>query len=159
MKPQVLAGALLLVMAAGLIAGCTEIEETIDPDLKMTVIEVVAKGQSPAPTAVNASEGNEFLYIKINITNDNEKADHTIWNADRFSVDDNSATQIEGGYLANLDSRTVDSLIIDTGEGKTFWVVFEVPSDMQMLYIRYDGGLDEPLDNEIPAYEHYSGDI
>jgi hypothetical protein len=156
MKKEMLAGTLLLIMAAGLIAGCTErVEETVDPDLKLTVYEVIAKDKSPAPNAVNASEGKEFLYVKINLTNKNDKADHTVWNADKFTVDDNNATEVEGSYLANNDMREIDTLIIDQGEGKAFWVVFEVSIDVKMLYFRYNAGLDEPMESEIPDYDHF----
>lgn len=156
MKSYILA-CLTLVVALGVIAGCTDkVEETLDPDLKMTVHESFARYTSPAPGTKNASEGKEFLYIKINITNNNEKTKHTVWNADLFSVDDNGATQVEGAYLANLDMREIDSIAIDEGTGKTFYAVFEVPDDMDMKYIRYEPGIDEPLDAEIPAYDHYT---
>ncbi len=160
MRKEFLAGALLMVMAAGLVVGCTErFEENVDPDLELNVLEVVAKDKSPAPNSKNASDGKEFLYVKINITNNNDKADHTVWNADRFSVDDNSATEVDGSYLANNDMREIDTLIIDKGEGKTFWVAFEVDNDMKMLYFRYNAGLDEPLESELPDYDHYEGKV
>jgi hypothetical protein len=131
----------------------------LDPDLDLTIKEVSAQFTSPAPNARNASDGKEFLYVKINITNDNDKTKHTVWDADRFSVDDNSALQIDGKFLANNEMREIDTLIIDEGQGKTFYVVFEVPDDMIMKYLRYDPGLDEPLDSEIPSYDHYSEKI
>jgi hypothetical protein len=158
MRSTMLVPMLILIFIGVTLAGCTEkVEETIDPDLDLKVLEVVAMGQSPAPNAKNSSEGKEFLYVKVNITNDNKKADHTVWDPDRFKVDDNSATQIDGSHLANLDMREIESLIIDIGEGKTFWIVFEVPNDQQMIYIRYEAGLDEPLDSELPSYDHYDG--
>jgi hypothetical protein len=160
MRKEMLTGALLLVMAAGLVAGCTErVEENVDPDLEIRVLEVQAKDKSPAPNAKNASDGKEFLFVKINLTNDNDKADHTVWNADRFSVDDNSAKKVDGSYLANNDMREIETLIVDHGTGKTFWIVFEVEDDMKMKYLRYDAGLDEPIDNEIPDYDHFEGKV
>ncbi len=160
MRTNMLVGVLFLVLTAGIIAGCLEeVEETVDPDLDLIVIEIVAKDKSPAPNAVNASDGKEFLYVKINITNQNDKADHTVWNADRFSVDDNSATEVDGSFLSNVDMREIDTLIIDVDTGKTFYVVFEVPNDIKMVYFRYNAGLDEPLDTELPDYDHFEGEI
>lgn len=157
MDLKVIAPVALLVLSAALIAGCTSVEETLDPELEMTVLEVTTKGKSPAPYAVNASEGKEFLYVKVNITNKNEEANHNILGPDRFSVDNNDDTVVEGDHFANMDMRSMDTLLLQEGEGKTFWVVFEVPNDMAMVYLRYEGGIDEPIDTELPVYEHYSG--
>jgi hypothetical protein len=38
-------------------------------------------------------------------------------------------------------------------------IVFEVEDDMKMKYLRYDAGLDEPIDNEIPDYDHFEGKV
>ena len=160
MRKEMLAGAIMVVLAAALISGCTErVEESVDPDLDIRILEVVAKNTSPAPNARNASDGKEFLYVKVNLTNDNDKADHTVWDADRFSVDDNSATVVEGSYIANNDMREIETIIIDHGTGKTFWIVFEVSNTIKMLYFRYEAGLDEPIDAEIPDYDHYQGKV
>ncbi len=33
-----------------------------------------------------------------------------------------------------------------------FWVVFKVPEDATMLYMRYIGTLDEPIEQKLPEY-------
>ncbi len=159
MKSTMVLG-LSVFLTVCMIAGCTDkVEETLDPNLKLTVHEAVAMFTSPAPSSRNATDGKEFLYVKINITNNNEKTDHTVFNADRFSVDDNDATSFEGSFIANLDMREMNSLVIDHGAGKTFYVVFEVAEDLDMKYLRYEPGIDEPLDAEIPEYDHFSEKI
>lgn len=152
--------ALSLLMIGGILPGCTErVKETLDPELEIVVEDIKALGTSPPPDVVNASEGKEFLYVRVNITNGNEKTGHTIWSAERFSVDDNSGTVRKGSHLANTEMRELDSLIIQPKEAKSFWVVFEVENDVTMIYLRYEPGIDEPMDIHLPVYSHFKGKV
>lgn len=149
MKIWMLAGVLALVMGAGLMAGC--IDQVADPELDFHILDVMTNTTSPNPEGVDADAGYHFVYVKVRVENENRDADLTI--APRtFTLDDNSTTEVKGKYLANLDLRRIDSIRIDPFDEKIFWVVFSVPRDTQMLYMRYIGTLDEPVENRMPDY-------
>ncbi|OYT45809.1 hypothetical protein B6U90_02410 [Thermoplasmatales archaeon ex4484_6] len=139
----------VLIIGAAVMAGC--IDEVVDPDLDFAVMDVMTNSTSPNPESVRADDGYEFLYVKVRIGNENRDTDLTV-GPKTFSVDDNGTTEVRGKFLANMDLRKVDSIRIDPDSEKMVWVIFEVPRDSGMLYIRYRGTLDEPLERKLPDY-------
>jgi hypothetical protein len=149
MKTVYMLGLAAIVLGAGLLVGC--VDEALDPELNFKVLEVNTNTASPNPGSVNATEGNHFVYVKVEMKNKNEDLDLTIV-PESFSADDN-ATEVEGSYLANESTvRNIDSIRVDADTDKVFWVIFEVPDGTKLTYIRYRGTLDEPVEKEMPDY-------
>lgn len=150
MRPIYLIGMAIMVIGAGIIAGC--VDEVIDPDLNFSVIEVAKNQTSPVPEPETAENGSHYLWIKVRVDNQNENSDLTI-TPGFFTADNNGDVEEEGKYLANGTSmRKINSIRIDPGTKKTFWVVFLVDDGVTMEYIRYVGSLDEPIEKELPSY-------
>ncbi len=139
----------VLILGAGLMAGCTD--QIADPDLDFHILEVTTNSTSPNPESVEADGGYHFVYVKVRVENENKDADLTII-PKTFTLDDNSSTEVKGKYLANTDMRRIDSIRVDAIDEKIFWVIFQVPEDEDMLYMRYRGTLDEPVEKKMPDY-------
>ena len=150
MKILYMLGLAALVIGAGLLAGC--VEEAVDPDLNFSVQTVMTNATSPNPNGQSADPGHHWLYVKVKVTNLNEDLDLTIGAGSFYS--DNNVTEYTGSYLANATSlRRIDSIRIDPNTYKEFWVVFgQIPDADKMIYIRYRGTLDEPIEKELPGY-------
>ena len=148
MKGIYMVGLVALILGGGLIVGC--LEDVLDPELDFEVLETMESNTAPPPGNDTAEDGNQFLYVKVRVENQNEEdeADLTIWPGS-FKVDNNADVDEEGSYLANENDRRIDSIRVDPETTKTFWVVFEVPEDQDMVYIRYVGTLDEPIEKEL----------
>jgi hypothetical protein len=138
-----------LILGAGIMAGC--IDQVADPDLDFHILEVTTNSTSPNPESVEADGGYHFVYVKVRVENENKDADLTI-GPRTFTLDDNSTTEVKGKYLANNDLRRIDSIRVDAFDEKIFWVVFSIPEDTRMLYMRYRGTLDEPVEKKMPDY-------
>jgi hypothetical protein len=124
MKAVYMLGLAALVLGAALLAGC--VEEVLDPDLDFEPLTAYTNQTSPNPNGENATEGNHFVYVKVEMENKNENLDLTIF-AESFYADDN-LTEVTGSFLANETTiRRIDSIRIDADAEKTFWVIFEVP--------------------------------
>lgn len=138
-----------LMIGAGIMAGC--IDQVIDPELDFHILDVNTNTTSPNPGSVVADDGYEFVYVKVRVENENRDADLTV-SPRTFTLDDNSTNEVKGKYLANMDLRRIDSIRVDPLDERIFWVVFKVPVDATMLYIRYTGTLDEPIEQRMPEY-------
>jgi len=149
MKIWMIGGMLALIIGAGLIAGCTD--QVVDPELDFHIMEITTNSTSPNPESVDADPGYHFVYVKVRVENENRDADLTIV-PKTFTLDDNGTNEIKGKFMANLDLRRIDSIRIDAFDEKIFWVLFSVPEDDQMLYMRYRGTLDEPVEKKMPDY-------
>lgn len=149
MKTLLFGAMAVLILGAGLMAGC--IDQVADPDLDYHILEVTTNTTSPNPESVDADGGYHFVYVKVRVENENKDADLTI-GPKTFTLDDNSTTEVKGKYLANTDLRRIDSIRVDPNDEKIFWVVFHVPEDSTMLYMRYRGTLDEPVEKKMPDY-------
>ncbi|MEA3558607.1 MAG: DUF4352 domain-containing protein [Candidatus Thermoplasmatota archaeon] len=150
MRPIYLIGMAVLVMGAGIIAGC--VEEVMDPNLDFSVLEVNTNSTSPTPEPETADNGTHFLWVKVRVDNQNENNDLTVTPA-FFTVDNNADVEEEGKYLANGTSkRGISTIRIDPGLQKEFWVIFNVQDGKTMNYIRYVGSLDEPIEKDMPSY-------
>ncbi|MDG6224168.1 MAG: DUF4352 domain-containing protein [Candidatus Thermoplasmatota archaeon] len=149
MRMWAMIGLAALIMGAGLMAGC--IDEVADPTLEFNVMDVALNNSSPNPSSVDAGSGYQFLYVKVRLVNLNEKADLTVVPGS-FAVDDNSTVEKRGDHMATLDMRRIDSIRVDPQDEKIFWVTFKVPTDSKMIFIRYRGTLDEPVERTLPEY-------
>lgn len=149
MRVVLLIGLAVLVVGGGIIAGC--LDEVLDPDLDFEVLEANTNTTSPPPAPETAENGTHFLWVKVRVENQNENNDLTIAPG-FFTVDDNADIEEEGEFLANDNARNIDSIRVDPGLSKDFWVIFRLPEDSQMEYIRYKGTLDEPVEKELPDY-------
>jgi len=138
-----------LVLGAGLMAGC--IDQVADPELDFHIMEVATNTTSPNPGSEAAEQGYHFVYVKVRVENLNKDADLTIA-PKTFTLDDNSTVEEKGEYMANLELRRIDSIRVDPMDEKIFWVIFEVPDGTRMLYMRYKGTLDEPIEKDMPDY-------
>ncbi|MGA1792925.1 MAG: hypothetical protein ACMUHM_03150 [Thermoplasmatota archaeon] len=150
MKAVYMLGLAALVIGAGLLAGC--VEEVADPDLTFSVVEVRTNATSPNPNGESADPGHHWLYVKVKVNNLNERNDLTVFPG-TFYADDN-VTEYTGEYLANGSSiRRIDSIRIDPNTNKEFWVIFgQIPDGDKMVFIRYRGTLDEPVEKKLPDY-------
>lgn len=150
MRAWIMVGLAVVVLGAGFLAGC--VDEVLDPELDFEVLEVKTAAVSPPPVSIDAPNGSQYILVQVRVINQNEDNDLTVFPGS-FEVDDNNVTVEEGKYLANTDERDIgDSLRIDPGEEKTFWVIFEVEDGIVMEYIRYVGTLDEPVERDMPNY-------
>lgn len=150
MRPIYLIAMAILVIGAGIMAGC--VEEVLDPDLDYEVLDVEKNSTSPNPSGVKAENGTHFLWVKIRLENHNENSDLSV-GPTFFTVDNNADVEKEGEYLANATTmRRIDTLRVDPGSEKEFWIIFNVPDDTTMEYIRYVGSLDEPVEKELPDH-------
>ncbi|MBN1389302.1 MAG: hypothetical protein JXA22_01525 [Candidatus Thermoplasmatota archaeon] len=149
MKAIYMIGLALLVIGAGILAGC--VDEVVDPELNFRVMDVHTNLTSPNPNGVNASEGHHFVYVQVELENKNKDLDLTIAPGS-FYADDN-VTEVIGSYLANGTTlRRIDTIRVDANTKKVFWVTFEIPDGIKLTYIRYRGTLDEPVQKDLPDY-------
>ncbi len=149
MRPLILAALGVLVLGGALTAGC--LDQVLDPEMDFRVLEVETNRTSPTPMSVNATNGNTFLWAKVSIENLNENVDLTV-GPRMFSVDDNKDIEERGEFMANMDRRRLDTIRVDPLEEKTIWVIFEVPLNTTMSYIRFRGTLDEPVEHILPEH-------
>ena len=150
MKAWTWIGIAALVMVAGFLAGC--LDEVLDPDVDFSINEAKTAEVSPPPVSVNATDGHHYVFVNITFINDNDDTD-VILGPGSFTLDDNNVTTVDGKYLANLNGRDIgDSISVDPGSEKTFWVIFEVQDGLVMEYMRYEGPTDEPVEKEMPNY-------
>jgi hypothetical protein len=149
MKTVYMLGLAAIVLGAGLLAGC--VDEALDPELNFKVLEVNTNTVSPNPGGVNATDGNHYVDVKVEMKNKNDDLDLTIL-PESLSADDNE-TEVTGSYLANVSTvRGIESIRVDADTDKIFWVIFEVPDGTKLTYIRFRGTLDEPVEKEMPSY-------
>ena len=149
MKAIYLLGLAALVLGAGLFAGC--IDEVVDPTLNFSVLDVMINESSPNPNSIPALNGSHFVYVKVKVNNQNENSDLVIAPVSFFA--DDNMTEVEGSFLANQSTlRRIDSITVDPKSFKEFWVIFEVPDGTKLIYIRYRGTLDEPIEKKMPDY-------
>jgi hypothetical protein len=144
----------LAVMALLLTAGC--LKELVDPKMDIKVVEVKALGSPPALVNDTLAVGEEYLYIRINLTSENEKVDQWV-NPAEFTVDNNGSTTYQGLFMANMEMRSIGRILVDAGTSKVFWVVFKVPSDQKMTHLRFEATADEPIEETLPDYAHSTG--
>jgi len=149
MRTMILIALGVLVLGGALTAGC--LDQVLDPEMDFRVLEVGTNRTSPTPMSVNATNGNTFLWVKVSVENLNENVDLTV-GPRMFSVDDNERTEERGEFMANMDRRRLDTIRVDPMEEKTIWVLFEVPLNATMSYIRFRGTLDEPVEHIMPEY-------
>ncbi len=149
MKIWIVGVVMALIAGAGIMAGC--IDQVADPDLDLHILDVMTNTTSPNPGSADADDGYEFVYVKVRVENENRDADLSIF-PKTFTLDDNSTTEVKGKYLANMDLRRIDSIRVDAFDEKIFWVVFQVPQGEKMIYMRYRGTLDEPVEEKMPEY-------
>jgi hypothetical protein len=57
--------------------------------------------------------------------------------------------------MANLEMRSIGRILVDAGTSKMFWLVFKVPNDQNMTYLRFEGTADEPIEVKLPGYAHF----
>jgi len=140
-----------LTMALLMTAGC--LEELVDPQMDIKVLEAKALDTAPALVNDTLGTGNEYLYIRVNLTSENEDVDQWV-NPNEFTVDANGTKTYPGLFMANMEMRSIGRMLVDAGTSKTFWLVFEVPGNVTMLYLRFEGTADEPVEVSLPAYSH-----
>jgi hypothetical protein len=141
----------LVVVALLFTAGC--LKELVDPKMDINVVEVKALATPPALVNDTVVSGEEFLYIKVNLTSENEDVDQFV-NPEEFTVDNNGSSTYPGLYMANLEMRSIGRILVDAGTSKEFWIVFKVPNDQKMTYLRFEGTADEPIEVKLPDYTH-----
>ncbi len=141
----------LAVMAILLTAGC--LKELVDPKMDIKVVEVKALGAPPALVNDTLGQGEEYLYVRVNLTSENEDVDQFV-NPNEFTVDNNGTSTYQGLFMANLEMRSIGRILVDAGTYKEFWLVFKVPNDQKMTYLRFEGTADEPIEVKLPDYTH-----
>jgi len=156
MKFQAMLGLSAVVIAALLFAGCTdEIEEALNPEVELQVMSAMTSYQSPESPRENVTEGYEYVYVKIELTNKNENLDQIFW-AYEFGAEDAERNPYDAMFLSDLDEREQSSFNIKPEETKEFYVVFEVEVTVDLTLLILEMGADEDFTADIPSYTHLS---
>jgi len=149
--------ALTVISIIGLIclaSGCLDLEEAVNPDLDLEVLDVMASNLSAESPRRVAENGTEYIYIKVNVTNKNDDLDH-IFIAEKFKAEDDMRNPYDAVHLANLAERE-NTFTLKPEEGREFYVVFKVPTDVELILLVMEMGADEDFTDDIPEYDHFS---
>ncbi len=139
-----------LIFASLAISGCTneETEEQLNPKAKINVQNAELRATDSMDTT--PSEGNVYLYLKVEIESLNEKEDLSINPYSFELVTDNQTT-----YTASLwtTDNMPDSITPQSSE--TFWIGFEIPEKREGETLRFEPSWfqEDPFTASIPSYD------
>ncbi len=145
LKEKVLLSMVAVLMVSSVLTGCLE-EEQKYPNAEMNILSAEARFLGTEywryPT-----EGNEFLWIQVEMNNLNEKEDLSLraWYFELVTEQGHVYTN------ARLDGAP-DRII--AGANVTFYVVFEIPMEQTGDTLRFEPSwfLEEPFTEKIPGY-------
>lgn len=151
MKTVLSLSAMGIVIVGALLCGC--FSEVIDPEIKIVVLDVMTTNLSAGSPREVAANGSEYVYVKMNVTNENEKVDK-IFTSDMFKAEDASRNPLPAVSLANLEERE-NTFTLKPGESRDFYAVFLVPNNVDLTLLVGKMGTDEDVTAEIPDYDHF----
>jgi len=131
-----------LIISAIFLTGCTE---EYDPKAEMSVTDAEVRKSSGFSTS--PTDGHYFLFIEVEIESLEDQEDLSLMPY-HFEL----VTNKSGVYNYHDHERKPDKLA--PGGTATFWISFEIPSDVTGEFLRFKPGWlqDEPFKSDIPIY-------
>jgi len=142
--------ALALIGLAALTVGC--VDEAVNPKIDIKVLDVMTTNLSAGSPRLIAENGTEYVYVKINVTNENDNLDH-IFTKEKFRAEDSLRNPFRAESLANLQERE-NTFTLEPDESRVFYVVFKLPTNVKVTLLVAEMGADEDFTATIPDYQH-----
>jgi hypothetical protein len=133
--------------------GCLDINEDLNPEMTVVITGVETDATSPESPPTTADNSSEYVYVKTEITNENEDANLYL-TREHFSAEDPGRNPYDCDFLADSGKREEDSFVVQPGETKTLYAVFLMDRDVTLTLLIVDYGVDEDTEADIPAYDH-----
>ncbi len=129
-----------------MMSGCTEDDTGTGPEYSLIISTSEIRDTTPGPVPMDATEGNAFLYIEVEMGYHRSDDTVEIWPG-HFDIRSVEGDLIPGRYFMDEDGDSFNAIILSTNSMEVFWLVFEIDeaSEVEELIYGEHGLLDDPV--------------